>query len=326
MADLAQLPRTVRGALLRVRRPSPQRYMAFLSYSHQDSAIADWLHETLEEFRVPPQLVGRLTDQGPVPKKLAPIFRDRQELAAAADLSDEIEEAIAASRFLIVLCSPAAAKSRWINEEIANFKRIHREDRILAAIVDGEPFASNIPGREEEECFPEALRFHFDSRGRPTKQEAEPIAADLREHGDGRKMGMLKIAAGMLGVGLDDLAQREAQRRQRRLYVITAASVAGMVVASGLAYTAIEARDEARDQRREAEGLIGFMLGDLRQKLEPVGRLDVLDAVGVRALEYFEKQDKSDLSDEALAQQWKALTLMGETAFNRGELAGALPR
>src|SRR5688572_20208720 len=114
MADLAQLPRSVRGALLRARRPSPQRYMAFLSYSHQDSAIADWLHESLEEFRVPPQLIGRLTDQGPVPKKLAPIFRDRQELAAAADLNEEIEEAIGASRFLIILCSPAAAKSRWI--------------------------------------------------------------------------------------------------------------------------------------------------------------------------------------------------------------------
>ena len=79
-------------------------------------------------------------------------------------------------------------------------------------------------------------------------------------------MGLLKIAAGMIGVGLDDLAQREAQRRHRRLYAITAASVAGMLFTSGLAYTAIDARDEARDQRREAEGLIGFMLGDLRQQ------------------------------------------------------------
>jgi tetratricopeptide (TPR) repeat protein len=300
--------------------------MAFLSYSHQDSAIADWLHETLEEFRVPPQLIGRLTDQGPVPKKLAPIFRDRQELAAAADLSDEIEEAIGASRFLIVLCSPAAARSRWINEEISNFKRVHREDRILAAIVDGEPFASGTPGREHEECFPEALRYHFDSRGRPTKQQAEPIAADLREHGDGRKMGMLKIAAGMLGVGLDDLAQREAQRRNRRLYAITAGSVAGMLIASALAYTAFDARDEARDQRREAESLIGFMLGDLRQKLEPVGRLDVLDAVGKRALEYYEKQDKQSLTDDALSQRSRALTLMGEIAASRGDLDGALRR
>ncbi|MCF2515047.1 TIR domain-containing protein [Sphingomonas sp. G124] len=300
--------------------------MAFLSYSHDDAEMADWLHEALEEFHVPPRLVGKLTDHGPIPKQLAPIFRDRHELAAASDLGEEIEEAIAGSRFLIVLCSMSAAKSRWIDEEIACFKRLHREDRILAAIIDGEPFASDDPGHEAEECFPAALRVHFDRRGRPTAQRAEPIAADLRDGGDGRKMGLLKIAAGMMGVGLDDLAQREAQRRHRRLYAITAASVAGMLVASGLAYTAIDARDEARDQRREAEGLIGFMLGDLRDKLEPVGRLDVLDAVGARALAYYEKQDKTSLSDEALAQRSKALTLIGQIAASRGDLDGALRR
>src|SRR4249919_40581 len=327
MAELAQLARTIRGAASRDRRPaSDRRYMAFLSYSHQDAAIADWLHEEMEEFRVPPRLIGKLTDHGPVPKRLAPIFRDRQELAAASDLSEEIEEAIAGSRFMIVLCSPAAASSHWIDKEIACFKRLHREDRILAAIINGEPFASDNADRAAEECFPSALRVHFDRRGRPTAQRCEPIAADLREQGDGRKMGLLKIAAGMIGVGLDDLAQREAQRRHRRLYAITAGSVAGMLFTTGLAYTAIDARDEARDQRREAEGLIGFMLGDLRSKLEPVGRLDVLDAVGARALAYYEKQDKRSLSDEALAQRYKALTLMGQIAASRGDLDGALRR
>ena len=327
MAEIAQLTRSIRGVSSRARRPQAQhRYMAFLSYSHQDATIADWLHEALEEFHVPARLVGKLTDHGPVPKKLAPIFRDRQELAASPDLGEEIEDAIAGSRFLIVLCSTAAAKSRWIDNEIACFKRLHREDRILAAIVDGEPFASDMPGREDEECFPPSLRVHFDRRGRPTAQRAEPVAADLRDHCDGRQMGLLKLAAGMIGVGLDDLAQREAQRRTRRLYAITAASVAGMLFTSGLAYTAFDARDEARNQRREAEGLIGFMLGDLRAKLEPVGRLDVLDAVGIRALEYYEKQDKSELSDDALAQRSKALTLMGEIAFTRGDFDGALRR
>lgn len=300
--------------------------MAFLSYSHDDAEVADWLHQELEQFHVPARLVGKLTDQGPVPKRLAPIFRDRHELAAAHDLAEEIEEAIAGSRFLIVLCSPDAAQSHWINEEIACFKRLHGEERILAAILDGEPFVSDIPGREAEECFPPALRVRFDGRGRPTTHRAEPIAADLREQGDGRKMGLLKIAAGMMGVGLDDLAQREAQRRHRRLYAITAASVAGMLFTSGLAYTAIDARDEARDQRREAEGLIGFMLGDLREKLEPVGRLDVLDAVGAKALAYYEGQNKKSLTDDALAQRSTALTLMGKIAADRGDLDGALRR
>jgi tetratricopeptide (TPR) repeat protein len=300
--------------------------MAFMSYSHDDAEFAEWLHEELEEFHVPQRLVGKLTEHGPVPKRLSPIFRDRQELAAASNLTDEIEEAIAGSRFLIVLCSPTAATSKWIDKEVACFKRLHGEDRILAAVIDGEPAADADSGTSAAECFPPALRIHYDGRGRPTATRAEPIAADLRESGDGRRMGVLKLAAGMLGVGLDDLAQREAQRRHRRLYLIAMGSFVGMLLTSALAYTAIEARDAARDQRREAEGLIGFMLGDLREKLEPVGRLDVLDAVGVRALEYFAKQDKSDLSDEALAQQWKALTLTGEIAFSRGDLDGALRR
>lgn len=301
-------------------------YFAFLSYSHQDSGDAEWLHAELERFRVPSNLAGRLTARGVVPKRLTPIFRDRQELAAGHELGPEIAQALAASRCLIVLCSPAAVASKWTNAEIETFKRAHPDGCIIAAIVGGEPFASDVAGREAEECFPPALRQKYDRRGRPTGKRAETLAADLREGRDGRRLGFLKIVAGMIGLGLDDLVQREHLRRQRRLATVSAASLAGMVITSALAVTAIEARDSARDQRREAESLIGFMLGDLKDKLEPVGRLDALDAVGTRALRYYEKQNKSSLSDEALAQRAKALTLIGQIAISRGDLDGALKR
>ena len=301
-------------------------YYAFLSYSHKDHEMADWLHGELERFHVPRSLAGKLTTNGVIPRRLTPVFRDRHELAAADDLGEEIREALASSRFLIVLCSPDAAKSRWTNAEIETFKRVRREGCVLAAIVGGDPFASDIPGREDEECFPPALRHKYDRRGRPTTKRAEPIAADFREGKDGRRLAFLKLVAGMLSVGLDDLVQRESTRRQRRLAILAAASLAGMAVTSSLAVVAFQSRDEARDERREAEGLVGFMLGDLRSKLEPIGRLDALDAVGSRALAYFEKQDKSELSDEALAQRSKALTLMGEIAQARGDLDGAMRR
>lgn len=301
-------------------------YWAFLSYSHKDSEVADWLHRALERYRVPRVLVGRETARGTIPASFTPIFRDRHELAASGDLGHTIREALAQSRCLIVLCSPDAAQSRWTNEEILAFKKLHPGGCVIAAIVAGEPFASESKGRETEECFPPALRQKFDNRGRATGKRAEPIAADLRETGDGRQLGLLKIIAGLLGVGLDDLVRREAQRRNKRLTYIAAASLAGMAVTSGLAVFAFDSRDEARDQRREAEGLVGFMLGDLRDKLEPIGRLDALDAVGGRALEYYEKQDKSELSDAALAQRSRALTLLGELAQTRGNLGGALTR
>lgn len=323
---LASRPKAVRAVRTAQRARPAHHYWAFLSYAHEDSESAEWLHRALEEFRVPPSLVGKLTDQGPVPARLTPMFRDRHELSAASDLGEEIEEALAGSRHLIVLCSPAAATSHWTNEEVDCFKRLHPEGCVLAAIVAGEPFASDMPGREREECFPPALRQRYDRRGRPTDKRAEPIAADLRDGRDGRRLGLLKIVAGMLGVRLDDLVQRETQRRHRRLAWLTAASLGGMAVTSTLAVVAVQARDAARDERREAEGLIGFMLGDLRTKLEPLGRLDVLDSVAARALAYYEKQDTRKLSDAALVQRSKALTLMGEMAQMRGDLDGALVR
>src|SRR5690349_21604992 len=97
-------------------------YFAFLSYSHADSAEADWLHEQLERFRVPSSLAGKLTANGVIPKRLTPVFRDRHELAASEDLGAEIRQALELSRCLIVLCSPAAAKSKWTNAEIDTFK------------------------------------------------------------------------------------------------------------------------------------------------------------------------------------------------------------
>jgi tetratricopeptide (TPR) repeat protein len=293
-------------------------YFAFLSYSHADSADADWLHHELEGFRVPSVLAGRLTANGVIPKRLSPIFRDQHELAAGEDLTEEIRIALTASRCLIVLCSPAAAKSRWTNEEIEYFKRVHPDGCVIAAIVAGEP------GRKGDDCFPAALTQRYDRRGRPTGRRAEPLAADLRAAGEGRRLGLLKIIAGILGVGLDDLVQRDHLRRQRRLAVIAGASLLGMLIAVALAVTAIRARDAARDQRREAESLIEFMVGDLRDKLEPLGQLSALDGVGTRVLDYYSKQDTSQLSDSGLLQRSRALGLMGDVAYQSGKLDEAL--
>ena len=127
-------------------------YYAFLSYSHKDQEFAEWLHNELENFHVPRSLAGQLTSNGVIPSRLTPIFRDRHELAAAGDLGEEITEALSSSRFLIVLCSEEAAKSQWTNAEIETFKRVRREGCVLAAILDGEPFASDIPDHAQPQA------------------------------------------------------------------------------------------------------------------------------------------------------------------------------
>ena len=321
VAQLTADPRETAAPRIRARRKSKPRvqYFAFLSYSHQDEELAKWLQRKLEQFQVPASLVGRLTPNGAIPRRLTPIFRDEHELAAADDLGEEIEAALDSSQCLVVLCSPKAAVSKWVNAEIATFKRVRPDGALLAAIASGEPFASELPGREHEECFPPALRHRFDRRGRPTATRAEPLAADLRFDGEARRAGLLKLIAGMLGISLDELVQREATQRHRRLAWTTAASLSGMVLATGLAVAAVQARDEARDQRREAEGLVAFMLGDLKDKLEPIGRLDALDGVGSRVLAYYSKQDAGELSDAALMQRSQALSLTAQVALLRGD-------
>ena len=299
------------------------RYYAFLSYSHQDKLLANWLQRELERFRVPHALAGKLTANGVIPKRLTPIFRDQNDLAAGDDLAEEIEAALAASQFLIVLCSPRAAKSRWTNLEIESFKRTRPEGCVLAAVIAGEPFASDIPSRADDECFPPALRYKYDRRGHQTAKRAEPLAADFREGGEGKHLAFLKLVAGMLGVGLDELVQRETTRRRRQLAWLAAASLGGMAVTSTLAVTAIRARDSARDQRREAEGLVAFMVGDLKDKLEPIGRLDALDGVGSRVLAYYSKQDTAELSDAALLQRSRALSITAQVAYLRGHYDSA---
>src|SRR5437588_8175148 len=163
MAKLARLPGFERsGEPERGAQGVPRlrtRYYAFLSYSHRDKRLAGWLHRELGRLRVPNALAGKLTANGVVPRRLVPVFRDQHDLSAGGDLAEEIKAALAASQFLVVLCSPTAAKSRWTNQEIESFKRTRPEGCVLAAIAQGEPFASDLPVHEAGECFPPALPF-----------------------------------------------------------------------------------------------------------------------------------------------------------------------
>ncbi|MFT6541297.1 MAG: tetratricopeptide (TPR) repeat protein [Maricaulis maris] len=294
-----------------------KRYKAFISYSHRDQDFARWLHRQLETYAIPPRLVGQDTGHGPVPRRLTPIFRDREDLAATRDLTASVREALAKSDALIVVCSPQAAASRWVNEEIRTYRNLNPDGIVLAAIVSGNPDADpeTEPG---ETCFPPALL-------EPGADGAisEPVAADMRRQADGRRMALLKLVAGLVGVSLDQLIQRDHQRRQRRVTVITGASVLLSVIMATLTLLAISARSEAERRKAEAEDLIEFMLNDLRDNLEPVGRLDVLDAVGAKVIEYYDGQGAVAMTTDELGRRARAFHLLGVIDSAQGDLENA---
>jgi hypothetical protein len=279
------------------------RYTAFLSYSHKDSAAAGRLHRRLEAYRMPKRLVGSEGARGPVPDRLWPIFRDREELPAATDLSETVREALAQSGALIILCSAEAAGSLWVAEEIETFRTLHPDRPILAAILAGDP----------PDCFPAALR----AFGRDGTWH-EPLATDLRPGKDGKQLGLLKLVAGITGVGLDALVQRDAARRVRRITVLSALALVALLVMAALAVLAINARREAEGQRGEAEGLIDFMMTDLRDKLEGVGRLDIMTAVNQRALQYYDRERELSGRPANSPMRARVQHAIGATELDRG--------
>jgi len=240
-------------------------YKAFISYSHCDESWARWLQRSLENYRVPKRLVGSDGAYGPIPRRLNPIFRDREDLSSAADLTSKIKEEIAESETLIVVCSPAAASSRWVNEEVRRFREMGRGDRILALIVDGDPQATD----PAIACFPETLVQSADG------SRTEPLAADVRKYADGKKLSSLKLVAGILGIRLDELRRRDAQRRTRKRIIYSMSVVILASIVGWLAYSAATSRAHARAQRANTEDLLGFMLGDLK-RLGPIEGLEMI--------------------------------------------------
>lgn len=101
--------------------------------------------------------------------------------------------------------------------------------------------------------------------------------------------------------------------------LLSAAAIGATVQARRLA----RARAVAVARQGQAEDLIGFMLGDLRDKLTVMGRLDVLDSVGAKALVYFAAVPASQLSDEESFRRAQALQQLGEVRMAQGKLPDA---
>jgi len=291
---------------------SARPFRAFVSYCHADAVFAARLQRRLEGYRLPRRLADRVAPlPGQAQGRIGPIFRDRADLSAAEDLSAAVREAIAASSALVVVASPDAAGSRWVALEIKLFRELHPGAPVLVALARGEP----------ETSLPDALR----------TEGIEPLAADFRREGDGKRLAFLKIVAGLTGIPFDALVQRDAQRQIRRVTAITLGAVVLVLVMSALLVVARHAQAEAERQRVEAEhrradaeGLVEFMLTNLRGRLKGGADLEVMKTVNERALKYFDDQgDPQHLSDDSNLLRAQVLSALADDDVNRDDLVSA---
>jgi formylglycine-generating enzyme required for sulfatase activity len=210
--------------------PAAHFYRAFISYSHADTGWARWLHRALESFHIDKDLAGRETATGTIPPTLRPIFRDRDDFTAGKTLTEQTLAALDASAALIVICSPTAAKSRYVNQEIRAFKSRYPKRPVIPLIVAGKP------DDRTSECFPPALKFKLDAAGQATGEADELLAADAQELGDGKNLALAKVVAGLIGVHSDEIfrradrERRAALRRRRRIQGVFALLVLALAL------------------------------------------------------------------------------------------------
>lgn len=85
-----------------------------------------------------------------------------------------------------------------------------------------------------------------------------------------------------------------------------------------LALAATRADRIAQARRAQAEGLMGYMLGDLADKLRPLGRLDLLEGISDQAFAYLAdlRHGPGDATDQL--QRAQALQVIAEVRIARG--------
>lgn len=276
------------------------RYSAFICCSREDERQAGELQRRLASYHIPKQM------QLSAGIRIPPVFRRQEEEAQADRLPDAIIAALRQSRSLIVICSPAGARSRQVTEEIRFFKQHRGSDRIFCLIVGGEPNASDKPELGAQECFPETLRYQVDAAGALTAERMEPIAADLREGKDGKNNACLKLIAGLLGVRYDELRRRDHERQMLNLLVmggVTLGLLAVMICIS--AYALFQWKADVRARASIVQGQSRLLLERASELLKEQRPSD--------ALVYLAATVRADPRNQAAVS--KTVSLLSEQSF-----------
>ena len=276
---------------------------AFISYCHEPvaSVAAERIQRKLENYRIPKTVKrpdGKLV--------MGKVFLDRTEMTSDGDMGDHLRSALAHSAFLIVILSPEAKESPWVEREIRMFLETHSRDQILTVLAEGEP---------EDVTPPVLLESEREIDGVMKKSAVESLAADLRGRDDRERRKKLntevyRVLAPILGCGFDDLVQRQkAYRQQKMIHILTAAFIVSICILG------IIGRQAYIIQRNYLETLKRDSINLARESNEALEKGDRKEAVAL-ALESLPDPERH--SDRPVTDQAKA-ALIRSMGFYQGE-------
>ena len=215
---------------------------AFISYSRKNEPFAHELQRALENFKPPKDLQA--------PQRYLEVFRDKEDFNAG-DYFQNLENNLKVSAKLIVICSPAARASQYVNDEIQRFAQSRGAAHIVPILFAGIPNNEAKPGQEQEMAFPEAL----------CKVMQMPLAVNYLNF----KVGKDKVSKGIYAdawyttlanvyeISRSEIEQREKRRRIRARRILFSTLTASVAVLSVLLVFALVSRNQAVNERKEAD-------------------------------------------------------------------------
>lgn len=129
------------------------KYIAFISHKSCDEKYARWLQEKLASYKLPTSICKEKNLKS---RKLQPCFRYQTDLGGADYLKKILEEKLSQSKNLIVICSPEAAQSQWVGDEVDYFVNNNLKHNIIPIVIKGTPYSNN-----ELECLHPILKKAF---------------------------------------------------------------------------------------------------------------------------------------------------------------------
>ena len=220
-------------------------YNAFISYRHapRDMKVAETIQNDLEHFPIPAKQKKKSGIRS------IHIFRDKNELGTASDLSTEIANALDNSDYLIVICSTSVKESAWVPREIAYFLQSHPRRNVLTVLADGDDPTQVIPEMltYEDQTLDDGYGNAYTVRVpmeplscdyRPIGTTAvikgeKPQRASLKELRRARHQELPRLASALIGCSYDDLMNR---RRKARMHRMTAIFAGILVLAAAFGF------------------------------------------------------------------------------------------
>lgn len=221
-------------------------YDAFLSYTRADRVLVAAIQKALKR-------IGRRPGQ----LRALRVFRDDTDLEVSPDLWDKLAEHLDRARYLIVVLSPAAAQSTWVNREVAHWLARKGPEHLMMVLADGK-----LKWSAELECFdPTRSTAALPVLATPGALPGHPIFIDVSDDAPWDlnapvfREKVTALAAPIHGKPKDQLASDDLRER-RRFRQLRAAAFAALalltVVSVVTAFIAVGQRRSALDQRNAA--------------------------------------------------------------------------